>query len=167
MAVERTLSIIKPDAVAKNVIGQVYSRFEGSGLKIIAAKMVHLSRNDAEQAQHIGNFMRVGKHGGGAMRDDGGGKFGGGQHAAFNMHMAVAQTGDHEPPVSLDHLRNWPDTMRCIRPDKSKAPISNGHLPAVQHFARLDIHQFTAANDGVRGGTAGGHSDKAGGAFSP
>ena len=48
MAVERTLSIIKPDAVAKNVIGQVYSRFEGSGLKIIAAKMVHLSRNDAE-----------------------------------------------------------------------------------------------------------------------
>ena len=48
MAVERTLSIIKPDAVAKNVIGQIYSRFEGSGLKIIAARMVHLSRNDAE-----------------------------------------------------------------------------------------------------------------------
>ncbi len=48
MAVERTLSIIKPDAVTKNVIGQIYSRFEGSGLKIIAARMVHLSRNDAE-----------------------------------------------------------------------------------------------------------------------
>ena len=48
MAVERTLSIIKPDAVAKNVIGQIYSRFEGSGLKIIAARMMHLSRNDAE-----------------------------------------------------------------------------------------------------------------------
>lgn len=48
MAVERTLSIIKPDAVAKNVIGQIYSRFEGSGLKIIAAKMVRLSRNEAE-----------------------------------------------------------------------------------------------------------------------
>src|SRR5258708_38292060 len=48
MAVERTLSIIKPDAVEKNVIGQIYSRFEGGGLKIIAAKMVHLSRNDAE-----------------------------------------------------------------------------------------------------------------------
>jgi len=48
MAVERTLSIIKPDAVQKNVIGQIYSRFEGSGLKIIAAKMVHLSRNEAE-----------------------------------------------------------------------------------------------------------------------
>ena len=48
MAVERTLSIIKPDAVAKNVIGQIYSRFEGSGLNIIAARMVHLSRNDAE-----------------------------------------------------------------------------------------------------------------------
>ena len=48
MAVERTLSIIKPDAVAKNVIGQIYSRFEGSGLKVIAARMLHLSRNDAE-----------------------------------------------------------------------------------------------------------------------
>ena len=48
MAVERTLSIIKPDAVAKNVIGEIYSRFEKSGLKVIAAKMAHLSRNDAE-----------------------------------------------------------------------------------------------------------------------
>ena len=48
MAVERTLSIVKPDAVAKNVIGQIYSRLEASGLKIIAARMLHLSRNDAE-----------------------------------------------------------------------------------------------------------------------
>lgn len=48
MAVERTLSIIKPDAVAKNVVGQIYSRFEGAGLKIIAAKMKHLSRAEAE-----------------------------------------------------------------------------------------------------------------------
>ena len=48
MAIERTLSIIKPDAVAKNVIGQIYSRFEGAGLKIIAARMMQLSRADAE-----------------------------------------------------------------------------------------------------------------------
>lgn len=48
MAVERTLSIIKPDAVAKNVIGQIYSRFEGAGLKVVAAKLAHLSRADAE-----------------------------------------------------------------------------------------------------------------------
>ena len=48
MAIERTLSIIKPDAVAKNVIGQIYSRFEGAGLKIIAAKMAQLSRAEAE-----------------------------------------------------------------------------------------------------------------------
>ncbi len=47
MAVERTLSIIKPDAVAKNVIGQIYSRFEGAGLKVIAARMMHLSREQA------------------------------------------------------------------------------------------------------------------------
>ena len=48
MAVERTLSIIKPDAVAKNVIGKIYSRFEGNGLKIVAAKMKHLTRAEAE-----------------------------------------------------------------------------------------------------------------------
>lgn len=48
MAVERTLSIIKPDAVAKNVIGQIYARFEAAGLKVVAAKMVHLSRQEAE-----------------------------------------------------------------------------------------------------------------------
>ncbi|MDR3101335.1 MAG: nucleoside-diphosphate kinase [Paraburkholderia sp.] len=49
MALERTLSIIKPDAVAKNVIGQIYSRFESAGLKIVASRMVHLSRADAEK----------------------------------------------------------------------------------------------------------------------
>jgi len=48
MAVERTLSIIKPDAVAKNVIGEIYARFEKAGLRIVAARMTHLSRNDAE-----------------------------------------------------------------------------------------------------------------------
>jgi nucleoside-diphosphate kinase len=48
MSVERTLSIIKPDAVAKNVIGQIYSRFEGAGLKVIAARMMHLSERQAE-----------------------------------------------------------------------------------------------------------------------
>ena len=49
MAIERTLSIIKPDAVAKNVIGQIVSRFEGAGLKVAAAKLVQLSRAEAEQ----------------------------------------------------------------------------------------------------------------------
>lgn len=48
MAVERTLSIIKPDAVAKNVIGQILSRFEQAGLRVVAAKMVQLSQADAE-----------------------------------------------------------------------------------------------------------------------
>lgn len=56
MAVERTLSIIKPDAVAKNVIGQIYSRFEKAGLRIVAAKMIQLSREQAEgfYAEHKG-----------------------------------------------------------------------------------------------------------------
>ncbi|QIT55117.1 nucleoside-diphosphate kinase [Aquisalimonas sp. 2447] len=48
MAAERTLSIVKPDAVAKNVIGELYSRFEKAGLKIVAARMFHMSREQAE-----------------------------------------------------------------------------------------------------------------------
>jgi len=48
MALERTLSIIKPDAVAKNVIGQILARFEAGGLKLVAARMMHLSRAEAE-----------------------------------------------------------------------------------------------------------------------
>ena len=48
MAVERTLSIIKPDAVKKNAIGQILARFEAAGLKVVAARMMHLSRREAE-----------------------------------------------------------------------------------------------------------------------
>jgi nucleoside-diphosphate kinase len=48
MAVERTLSIIKPDAVAKNVIGQIYARFESAGLRVLASRMAHLSQSEAE-----------------------------------------------------------------------------------------------------------------------
>ncbi len=55
MAIERTFSIVKPDAVAKNVIGQIYSRFEQAGLKILASKMLHLTREQA------GDFYAVHK----------------------------------------------------------------------------------------------------------
>ncbi len=48
MALERTLSIIKPDAVSKNVIGEIYSRFEKAGLKVVASRMKHLSKQEAE-----------------------------------------------------------------------------------------------------------------------
>ncbi len=48
MAIERTISIVKPDAVGKNVIGKIYDRFESNGLKIIAAKMKHLTQAEAE-----------------------------------------------------------------------------------------------------------------------
>lgn len=56
MAIERTLSIIKPDAVAKNLIGEIYSRFEKAGLQIVGAKMLHLDREQTEgfYAEHRG-----------------------------------------------------------------------------------------------------------------
>lgn len=53
MAIERTLSIIKPDAVAKNVIGQIISRFEQAGLKVVAARLQHLSRSEAERFYEV------------------------------------------------------------------------------------------------------------------
>lgn len=53
MAIERTLSIIKPDAVAKNVIGQIIARFEKGGLRVIAAKMMHLTREQAESFYEV------------------------------------------------------------------------------------------------------------------
>jgi nucleoside-diphosphate kinase len=56
MAIEQTLSIIKPDAVDKNVIGEIYARFEKAGLKIVAAKMLHLTRQEAE------DFYAVHRH---------------------------------------------------------------------------------------------------------
>ncbi|OFR06513.1 nucleoside-diphosphate kinase [Neisseria sp. HMSC055H02] len=49
MAIERTISIVKPDAVGKNVIGKIYSRFEDNGLRIVAAKMKHLSVREAQE----------------------------------------------------------------------------------------------------------------------
>ena len=57
MAIEQTLSIIKPDAVAKHVIGQIYTRFEQAGLNIVAAKMAHLSREDAEGFYAVRNTV--------------------------------------------------------------------------------------------------------------
>ena len=58
MATEQTLSIIKPDAVAKNVIGKIYKRFEENGLKIVQAKMAHLSKEEAEDfMQFIKNVL--------------------------------------------------------------------------------------------------------------
>ncbi|MYD44537.1 MAG: nucleoside-diphosphate kinase [Gammaproteobacteria bacterium] len=56
MPTERTLSIVKPDAVAKNVIGEIYARFEGAGLKIVALKMLRLTRAQAEgfYVEHVG-----------------------------------------------------------------------------------------------------------------
>lgn len=49
MTIEKTLSVIKPDAVAKNIIGEIFRRFEKNGLKIVAAKMIHLSKSQAEE----------------------------------------------------------------------------------------------------------------------
>jgi len=59
MAIERTISIIKPDAVEKNVIGKIYSRFEENGLRIIAAKMKHLSERNFMPYTKTALFMKT------------------------------------------------------------------------------------------------------------
>ena len=56
MPIERTLSIVKPDGVGRNLIGEVYCRFETAGLRVVAARMMHLSQREAEGLKRIHNF---------------------------------------------------------------------------------------------------------------
>ena len=67
MSIERTLSIIKPDAVAKNAIGQIYARFEAAGLKVVAARMAHLSRAEAEAFYAVHKELQRARDEGGAV----------------------------------------------------------------------------------------------------
>ena len=150
MAIERTLSIIKPDAVAKNVIGQIYARFEAAGLKIVAARMAHLSRAEAEafyavhKARPFFNDLvelhdlRPGDDPGARRRE---------------RHRAQPRTdGRHRPEEGREGHASAPTSptasmpMRCTaptppRPRRWRSPSSSRH----EHLQPL-----TAARDGLQ-----------------
>ena len=83
MAVEQTLSIIKPDAVKKNVIGKIIARFEAAGLRVVAARMTHLSRKEAEGFYAVHRGAR--SSGSGRLHD-----FGAGAGAVLEGENAIA-----------------------------------------------------------------------------
>ena len=101
------------------------------------------------QAQNIGDFMGVGKHGRGAMCNYGAGKFGRGQHARFDVHMCVTQTRDHVTPVGLDHLRVRPNAMGCICSAIRETAILDCDIVIFQNLAGLDINPFPASDYSV------------------
>ena len=115
---------------------------------------------NTRQTQHIGNFMRIGKHRGRAMRDNGRGKFSRDQHAAFDMHMPVAQARNKIATTRIDHLRFWANTMARIRPNIGKPTSDNGNFPTLKNLARLNIDQPTVLNDQIRGRSPGSDSDQ-------
>ncbi|EAQ12543.1 1-deoxy-D-xylulose-5-phosphate synthase [Rhodobacterales bacterium HTCC2654] len=121
----------------------------------------------AFQSQHVRDFVRVGEHARRAVRDHGGGEFRRGQHTAFDMHMGVAQAGDQVLAVGVDHLGVVGKAMAGVRTDVGEPPLSDCDLPAVQHFARVDVHDFGAFDDEVGSLTTRSHSDKARCGFGP
>ena len=104
---------------------------------------------DTFKTQYIGDLVRIGEHGCCAMGDHGAGEFGGGEHAALDVHMPVAQTGDHVAALRLDHLRVRPATMIGGRTDKGDAPLHDGNVVIRKGFARVNIHPDAAGDDHV------------------
>ena len=112
------------------------------------------------QPQHIGNLVRVVKHGGGAMRHHGAGKFGGGQHAAFDVHMAVAQTGDQIVAGGVDDFGVRPGAMKGIRANIGETPHGDRHLPLRQDLAALHVDKGAAPDHQIGFGAASCHSNQ-------
>ena len=121
----------------------------------------------AIQTQHICDFMGIGKHCGGAMRNDRCGKFCRDQHATFDMHMPVAQTGDQVPPPTIHALSSRPNAVRRIRPDIGKASFGDRNLPTRQYLTGLDINQLALLDNQIRSLFASGHRHKARRDFGP
>ena len=119
------------------------------------------------KAQHIGDLVGVGEHGGRAVWNNGSRKFGGGQHAAFDMHVAVDQARDQVAAMCLDDVRIGTNAMRSVRANIGKAPVGHRHLPTIQHLAGLHVYQLAAAHNRVSGTAPCGDSDQTGGDIGP
>ena len=121
----------------------------------------------ALEPQHIGDLMRIGEHGCRAVRNDRARKFGRGQHAAFNVHMRIAEPGDHEPPVCLYDFCLFANAVACVRADVGYAAFADGDVMICQNLAGVNIHPLAFTNDKVCCLATGGNSDEFWGAFGP
>ena len=119
------------------------------------------------QPKNVGDLVGVGEDGGGAVGDDGSAELGRGQHAAFDMHVAVAQAGDDVAPTGVDHLGLRADAVAGVGADVGEAAGGNRNLPAVEHFAALHVDHLAPADNQVGGAAPGGDGDQTRGALGP
>ena len=122
---------------------------------------------DAFKTQHIRDLMWVSEHRRCAMRNNGSRKFSRGQHTTFDMHMAIAQTGNEVATSCINHFGLRSNTMRRIRSNIGKAPFDNRHLPAIQNFTRLNINQTSTLDHKIRVFATSSDGDQAGGDLGP
>ena len=93
----------------------------------------------AGQAQNVGNFVGVDKHAGGAVGNDSAGKFRHGDHAAFDVHVGVAQAGDEVTAVRRNNFRVFPDGVAGIRADVGDTAAFHRHVRLGDDFAAVDV----------------------------
>ena len=122
---------------------------------------------DAGQAQHIGDFVRVDEHRCGAMRDHRAGELGDRHHAAFDMHVRVAQARHKVAALRIDHLRCLADAMRRAGPYIGEAARGDGNVGAGDDLARMDVHPSAIADHRVSRVATHGDGDEAGGGIGP
>lgn len=122
---------------------------------------------DPFEAEDVGDFVGVGEHGRGAVGDHGAGEFGGGEHAAFNVHMAITQAGDHIAVASVDDLGVRPFAMIGRGADKGDAACRDGDVMGRQDFAGVDIDPDAASDDRIRRRAACGGVHQLGSNFRP
>jgi len=111
------------------------------------------------QPHDIGDFVGVGEHGCRAVGHHCAGELGGGQHAAFNVHVAIAKAGQDEATVCLYHYGVRPDHGAGVRPAIGETAISNGDVGVRDHLAGVDVNPLPLANNHISRGAARGDVD--------
>src|SRR3990172_11382720 len=104
---------------------------------------------DSFNTENICNLMRIHKHGGGAMRNNSPDELCDRQHARFNVHVPVHQTGNQKTAVSFNHFGLWAKRMRSIRADKGDASSENCDIRIWNNFTGLNGHPLSFSNDHI------------------
>ena len=134
--------------------GHLHMDVDGHGHRLV------MHQPHARQAEDIGDFVRVDEHRGRAVRDDGAGEFGDGDHAALDMHVAVAEARNEIAAIGIDDLRFRPDTMRGIGAAIGEAAFDDGEVRAGDDLAGMDIDPSAVPHHKVRLGAAHGDIDQ-------
>ena len=119
------------------------------------------------EAQDIGDLVRIGEHGGGAMRDHSAGELCRGQHARLDMHMPVAEARDHVAACGVDDLRLGPDLGSGVGDHASDAPLPDGDVVVGKCLARVHIHPCPAFDHKISGRASSSSFNEVGGRVGP